>query len=321
MSTLQPVPTRKSNVVPIVIVVVVVGGLSVLVTGALLVALLLPAVFGAMELANRASCANNLSQIGKAGHAYAAAHREEWPKALSDMDSRWDDIGNTRADQVKAGDLPTATRSKAVDDGAGTKPQSNTCNLWTLVAQGYLTPQTCICPSGGHVPDDTVTDFATVRDFRGPNYVSYSFQNCWGSYRLTSTSSTNSSQFAIVADANPQRADFTRKGGATAKYLATQPAFVQEAWRGQAVSGAWELNSPNHAFKGQNVLYLDGHVEWQDHPYCGVRCDNIWVIRKEAGGDIDAKNVDTLRAWADPQSYDDTRALPPDSADDSFLVP
>jgi prepilin-type processing-associated H-X9-DG protein len=110
--------------------------------------------------------------------------------------------------------------------------------------------------------------------------------------------------------------------GATARCLAGDPNFIHEAWRQANISGASDLNSPNHIFKGQNVLYLDGHVDWTDNPWCGVNFDNIWVMRKKDGDhNLDGAKVETLRSWDDGTSYDGKRTLPADSVDDSFLVP
>jgi prepilin-type processing-associated H-X9-DG protein len=286
-----------------------------------LLGLLVPAVQESLELANRASCSGNLSQFGKAGQTYAAAHKQQWPKVVADADSRWDEIGNTRADRVE-GVAPRDGSQPAKDAGPGTRPHSNTANLWTLISCGYVTPATVICPSTENWRDDTVTDFTNVRDVRGPDYISYSLQNCWGEYLLTSTSSTNASALVIAADVNPQRADFMAASGATARYLARKPHFVHEAWRRMTVSGAWELNSPNHKFQGQNVLYLDGHVDWTDNPWCGVNYDNIWVMRKTNGDpNLNGVNLGALRSWDDGTSYDGKKTLPADSVDDSFLVP
>ena len=49
----------------------------------LLVAILLPAVFGALDQANSASSANNVSQLCKAAQTYAASHRQQLPPADS----------------------------------------------------------------------------------------------------------------------------------------------------------------------------------------------------------------------------------------------
>ena len=45
----------------------------------LLIAILIPAVFGALDLANSAACANNMSQLAKSAQAYAVGHRGAFP--------------------------------------------------------------------------------------------------------------------------------------------------------------------------------------------------------------------------------------------------
>ena len=288
----------------------------------MLIAILMPAVFGALELANRASCSNNLSQIGKGGQAYAAAHKQRWPKVSSKTGDPWDKIGETRGDGAAVGVIGTA--GTPVTD-TNTDPHSNTMNLWSLISAGYVTPATFVCPSTAMLRDDTVTDFTAVRDFRGTMYISYSFQCCFGPYSLTSTGSTNSTAFAIAADANPQREDFLVAGGPTTLQWAKnpKPKFVHEAWQSIVTTDQTQLNSPNHSFRGQNVLYLDGHVDWTDSPYCGVNYDNIWVLRNPtANGTIDVTKPDTLTTFDDTGSYQGfTRTLTSSGTDDSFLVP
>ena len=49
-----------------------------------------------------------------------------------------------------------------------------------------------------------------------------------------------------------------------------------------------KINSPNHEGDGQNILYADGHVEFQQHPFCGMDRDNIYTYGKSgetSGGD------------------------------------
>ena len=43
-----------------------------------------------------------------------------------------------------------------------------------------------------------------------------------------------------------------------------------------------QANSKNHDEDGQNVLYGDGHVEFQSNPFCGVNRDNIYARRAGA---------------------------------------
>ena len=53
--------------------------------------------------------------------------------------------------------------------------------------------------------------------------------------------------------------------------------------------------SANHGSKGQNVLYIDGHVEWKGTQTCGYyngsSYDNIWY---QVGGNIGARGVSTV---------------------------
>jgi hypothetical protein len=304
-----PPPKAKMSNTKIGCIIATVLGIAAVL--AVLITILVPAVGVGYQMANRASCANNLSQIGKAEQAYAAAHKQAWPKVVTAKDASWNEIGNTRHDRVKAFCKP-ATGVVTPKDEPENRPQSNTANLWVLVSAGYLKPAAFICPSSDDRCDDTVTNFTAVRDFRGPEYVSYSFQNNWGQYLLTSTASTNARAFAVAADANPQR--LLSKG--------LETVLFHGPWRSQKIKGNWELNSPNHTFIGQNVLYLDGHIAWTDNPWCGVNYDNIWVMRKKDGdSNPDLEKVDSLRSWDDPTSYDGKRTLPADSMDDSFLVP
>jgi len=41
-------------------------------------------------------------------------------------------------------------------------------------------------------------------------------------------------------------------------------------------------NSLNHDQDGQNVLYGDGHADWETNPYCGTQHDNIFTGRYSA---------------------------------------
>ncbi len=44
-----------------------------------------------------------------------------------------------------------------------------------------------------------------------------------------------------------------------------------------ADKGAAKVNSPNHGGNGQNVLYINGKVEWHDTSDCGYKGDHIFL--------------------------------------------
>jgi len=300
----------------------------------MLISILLPAVFDALDRARITQCSSNLSQIGKASNTYASASRQRWPDAFVSASKKWDDVGATRNDHWF--DEPTPT-----DPGNNNKDvESNTACFWALIVSASMSPEVFICPAQGlHAAETRITEdmYTTLRDFVNEYAISYSYQNELGTYRLTSTSGRASS-LAVAADANPQRRDFfmatTVSGdklgsdGLTDLALDTmrfqgEEEYIQE-WN-QTINGnitdAWELNSPNHKFKGQNVLYLDGHVSWVSHPYCGPNWDNIWLARKSVGSpkSLDPEDLTTLRQFNETSSYNGTTEVTPTG--DSFLVP
>ena len=296
---------------------------------AILVGLFMPAVYSALEQANRAACMANLKQIGSAFKTWATDHRQRWPDVFTEESERWHNVGNTRTDQwdgLNNKDEPPA----AEPDDNGEPIQSNTANFWHLIANAGFTIDCFLCPSADHLRDATVIHFDRVRDFRGLRFVSYSYQNVLGAYTLTQTGAEQPSAMVVAADANPMRRDSWSgapggaKEGVTDKHFGTfVPTDETKPWRSAgARPNTWELNSPNHNFEGQNVLYLDGHIEWRCHPYCGTKFDNIWLRRRtDVTTEPDPTKIEALRAYNDTASYDGTSTLPPGTFDDSFLVP
>jgi prepilin-type N-terminal cleavage/methylation domain-containing protein/prepilin-type processing-associated H-X9-DG protein len=304
----------------------------------MLAMLLMPAVWGALEKANQAACGSQLKQIGTAAHTWAASHRQKWPDMYQGADSKkWDQVGKTRSDwyDVQSGtDVPTG---QTAQDDPSAKIESNTANLWAMIPNCGLTVDIFLCPSAQNLRDSTVTEFNKIRDFRAENFISYSYQNVLGAYTLSETSALQSTQLAVVADCSPLRRDYCTNPTAadssgdrvTDKKLAEKPNFEEgedevRQWnldQTDGVKGPWELNSPNHKFKGQNVLYLDGHVAWQTNPYCGTKYDNIWIMRKTSSTTLDPRKISTIQSFNDEASYDGQKVLPASANDDSFLVP
>jgi hypothetical protein len=59
------------------------------------------------------------------------------------------------------------------------------------------------------------------------------------------------------------------------------------------------MNSANHRRKGQNVLFNDHSVRWQDTPFCGYARDNIYTRSDHTSG-----------KWAVPASKYDSVLSP-----------
>ena len=154
------------------------------------------------------------------------------------------------------GNLPrvAANQGKAwmLSSPSGTK-RTNTSNLFILVKSGYAKPQIFICPA---VKGGTISGYAIENqtDFPTESAVSYSYQNMFGRHRPTLNSPPG---FAILADRNPLLTLGPRPTVAT--------AFLY-------------LPSPNHGSDhGQNVLRLNGSIDWSETADAGFKGDNIWT--------------------------------------------
>jgi prepilin-type processing-associated H-X9-DG protein len=71
--------------------------------------------------------------------------------------------------------------------------------------------------------------------------------------------------FAVAADINPGTSGNSGENNVLA---VTTSSSTQDMRQG---------NSDNHGQDGQNVLYADGHVEFQTNPFVGVDRDNIYT--------------------------------------------
>ena len=79
------------------------------------------------------------------------------------------------------------------------------------------------------------------------------------------------SEFAVAADLNPGKRD-------------TQQDVTLPTDHAAPASAMRRANSSNHARRGQNVLYADGHVAWADHPFVGCQRDNVYTVSGSEDG-------------------------------------
>jgi hypothetical protein len=115
--------------------------------------------------------------------------------------------------------------------------------------------------------------FGDLWDF-GPDparHCSYAYQMVYGSYKMTTAGEPG---LAIAADRNPWIDGPAERAGEFSNFVPdlTSSGFTgttQQALRGNA--------SAHHQRHGQNVLFLDRHVQFTRRPYCGVADDNIYT--------------------------------------------
>ena len=207
--------------------------------------------------------------------------------------------------------LPGASHFRDTWDHPGTAqwPDSrhtgNAGNLYLLVRLQLAEPQDFICPASGDKsalgsPSPKRTSFMTFRkgvdQFTDQQWLflqetsgrhcSYSYQNVlghiFGDPAVASPQAAfvhlerSPSDLAILADHNP----YTIIRGTRREFL--DPNEHPTA------------NSLNHAGRGQNVLYLDGRVQWHTTPECGAGLpdgsrDNIY--RPATGAVCDPENI------------------------------
>ncbi|MEN6578381.1 MAG: hypothetical protein ABFD90_18695 [Phycisphaerales bacterium] len=229
-----------------------------------------PAFIALRQHAFRASCANNLARMGKAMLAYANDHNGALPRAGGPT-SRWGGpVLWNASDRAKAfALLPDGSQGQA----------TTSSSLYLLVKYAHVPTETFVCRADAgttlfKLPDVSATPqaptLADAWDF-GPvayRHSSYSYHIPYGSYALTTSRDPG---LAVAADRNPwidspagDAEDISRFEPDMAPYTGSP----EQARKG---------NSPSHGGKGQNVLYLDGHVTFQKRAYCGLDDDNIYM--------------------------------------------
>ncbi|HSV15518.1 MAG TPA: type II secretion system protein [Tepidisphaeraceae bacterium] len=216
-----------------------------------LVSIFVPYLLKIREMDHRVKCADNL-RIIRAGLAqYSTTNNGDYPRVVYDTTH------------------PGYACYTGVDGGSpfakdsGVQANDVTASLWLLVRMKLVEPRAFICPSTSDDidPIDDASGHAVGVElrgnFRGPDSLSYSYASPFSAapgYRLNDT---QRSGFAVMADKN--------SGNAASVPFDAQPLQFAAA------------NSANHGQAGQNVLYADGHVDFQPTPYCGVERDNIFT--------------------------------------------
>ena len=260
---------------------------------ALLISILLPSLNKARETANRVKCAANLKQIGNGLMLYSNENKGLFPRTYAPATTGAVAINVTVTGQASTDPFINTSTVPAYNIPAA---------MFLLIRQEDLTPAVFVCPSGTAEADTMNTMPATSRsNFSGDGTaslnknVSYSFVNVYptntaiaAGYKTFITGF--SSDFAVAADIAPTG---TGLNGST---------IVTGVARSIIMTG----NSKNHDQDGQNVLYADGHADFQQTPLCGANNDNIYTVAAATNTSNGASTATYSKTSRDPVTATDS---------------
>jgi len=200
---------------------------------ALLVAITLPSLGRARQLAFRSGCANNLREISRAALAYA---------------------NEGRMNRGKPGSLPTTNVTSIGDfstDGG------NTAGLWLLVQHTFVNRKVFLCPEGELRQGQQVsTNDASDANFGESKYTSYGYISMRNATLREQTTITElGAATVIVADRNPR----WTSGDALSSSVGDDVNSKNHSGEGQnmAVIGG-SVNWSDKPVKDGDAIYVSG---------------------------------------------------------------
>jgi prepilin-type processing-associated H-X9-DG protein len=247
------------------------------------------------EQANRVKCADNLRQIGMAALMYSngEVRTGSYPRTYF----------NTASSKLVVDTTGYGKRESF--DAAATGDNNVTASFYLILKTQDITPDVFICPSTtavrGFGPGTTIG----VKDSSNweaiPGNVTYSYSCPFPTQAAVAEgwkfNNTLGSDVPLAADLNPG-------GSAMLQLTATAAADQMKAG-----------NSHNHNGEGQNVVYCDGHVEFQNTPFCG----NSPSVPPKAGEPTSRDNIYTYGGPSDSNGGVGIVGMPANVADRVLL--
>ena len=227
---------------------------------ALLIAILLPSLGRAREMANRGTCLANTRGIVQSMNVYGASEQDAYPVVGQANGLNYTPLNATAA--VNGANVEAAIT--ATDYVGTTNRGSVMASVFILASQGSVSTKQFICksdPAGGQASPTASSTTSYWMNFDNAFNNSYSFAFCW-----TSAGSTGG-WWKSSADASiPIAADMAPLSGSG------NPVAQPSNWSQGKVA-----NSNNHQREGQVVAFGDAHSEFMRNPAVGQNNDNIWT--------------------------------------------
>ena len=257
---------------------------------ALLVSILLPSLNMAKELARRAVCMTNLNAIGKAGQVYASENDTYLPSYEDGSSQSASVIGLKYDEENPSGNVWSPTRG-----------------WFKLVRDGYTPLDMFRCGSDNEVTGEdyaveSIYDFMPIADTAPISYALQVTKTWNGGDDGLQTTLESPGGLAIGADRNGLNAWSVLT---SVKSEVARDSGVPFPPASYTTDDLMKTNSPNHQRTGQNVVYLDSHVEWRQTPMAGVDDDYIWTGADPAG---DARGLSQI--WRPVLNENDSVLLP-----------
>ncbi len=253
---------------------------------AMLLAILMPALNKVKRLAQRLVCTTNLKGMGTALVVYANDFEDEYAIQGGGFGHTWAEV--------------TTAWQNSDKNWAATGDITVGASLFLLVREADVSPKSFVCKSSDQKAYDgkntNSLELVELWDFgrytfgdpvwgkSGPrNHVSYAYQIPYdvegsGQY-VFPPDAIGPASMVLMADRNPWFDVKLEEDAADLNnYLGKVNTIVwdhADKWRNSLVG-----NSEPHNREGQNVLYNDGHAEFEKRPDIGYDNDNIYVYRR-----------------------------------------
>jgi prepilin-type N-terminal cleavage/methylation domain-containing protein len=296
----RPRPPRAFTLVELLVVVGII---------AVLVSILLPSLGRAREQANRVKCASNLRQIALSAILYAGENRGQFPRTYYKPGA-----GLLNSNKGGRDNSPTDNPFSRSDPEGPVGADNVGASLYLLLRYHYLTPDIFICPSNTTAESIDPGTIDLYSNFPSPmrKYNSYSFAALFPNQKAVNDGwrfdATTKPEYPIASDINPG------KGG---KAFGTgEIQDVTSVPYNASKHDMARANSNNHRNEGQNVAYVDAHVEWSLSPFSGpVKPGRAWrdnIFANTAG--VDEATGLGGKVHAQPQEQTDVVLHPGDGA-------
>jgi len=241
----------------------------VLVLGAFLLAVVAALASETREQASRVLCKANLAKIGQAMRVYAGDYDGALPRAGGPT-SEWGAVVWNASDRYGAFGISA--------DGEGGHATISSC-FYLLVKYLEVPTRLFVCPGDRGTSEFSLAEegmisggfkLANAWDFGSTpsDNGSYAYHMPLGPYALMTSLDPN---LPVAADRNP----WIKSPAATAGDFSLFMPDVNGC--GGIAASARSGNARSHQLDGQNVLFLDGCVTFEQRSSCGVDQDNIYT--------------------------------------------